>query len=66
MFIQKIDIRISSDILPKWNDIRTSHIPLKLEGYMNQFVYNSLSEIAVLADGLYDRFLSTMIMEVSL
>ncbi len=45
MFIQKIDIRISSDILPKWNDIRTSHIPLKLEGYMNQFVYNSLYEI---------------------
>jgi len=45
MFIQKIDIRISSDILPKWNHIRTSHIQPKSEGYTNQFGYNSLYKI---------------------
>ncbi len=46
MFIQKKDMRTNSDMLLKWNDIRTSHITPKSEGYANKFVYNSLYEIA--------------------
>jgi len=46
-FPYKIDIRTSSDILPKWNDIQISHIQSKSEGYTNQFGYNSLYEIAL-------------------
>jgi len=45
MFIQKMDMRTSSDIQTKWNDMRTLDILPKSDGYANKFGYNLLYAI---------------------